>query len=105
MGWVDGFRGLWGLDTRDRFAGERAPAGPEVHPERPRRASRGTTRSGSSGSTSCPPPGRMPAVLEERIAALQAERPRTARPTEAEAEDLRRLGAAAPAVRSRRSWR
>jgi hypothetical protein len=25
--WVDGYRGLWGLDTRDRFAGERAPAG------------------------------------------------------------------------------
>ena len=28
-GWVDGYRGLWGLDTGDRFAGERAPAGPK----------------------------------------------------------------------------
>ena len=27
--WVDGYRGLWGLDTGDRFAGERAPAGPK----------------------------------------------------------------------------
>ena len=27
--WVDGYRGLFGLDTRDRFAGERAPAGPK----------------------------------------------------------------------------
>jgi hypothetical protein len=26
--WVLEFRGLWGLDTRDRFGGERAPAGP-----------------------------------------------------------------------------
>jgi hypothetical protein len=26
--WVRDFRGLWGLDTRDVFGGERAPAGP-----------------------------------------------------------------------------
>jgi hypothetical protein len=26
--WVGRYRGLWGLDTRDRFGGERAPAGP-----------------------------------------------------------------------------
>jgi len=26
--WVWAYRGLWGLDTRDRFGGERAPAGP-----------------------------------------------------------------------------
>ena len=26
--WVRAFRGLWGLDTRDPFGGERAPAGP-----------------------------------------------------------------------------
>jgi hypothetical protein len=26
--WVSGFRGLWGLDTHDPFAGELAPAGP-----------------------------------------------------------------------------
>ena len=28
-GWVDRYHGLWGLDTGDRFAGERAPAGPK----------------------------------------------------------------------------
>ena len=27
-GWVEGFAGLWGRDTGDRFGGERAPAGP-----------------------------------------------------------------------------
>jgi hypothetical protein len=26
--WVRAYRGLWGLDTKDRFGGERAPAGP-----------------------------------------------------------------------------
>ncbi len=26
--WVRDFRGLWGLDTKDRFGGERAPSGP-----------------------------------------------------------------------------
>ncbi|GAA3290735.1 hypothetical protein GCM10020218_062060 [Dactylosporangium vinaceum] len=26
--WVRNYRGLWGLDTRDHFGGERAPAGP-----------------------------------------------------------------------------
>jgi hypothetical protein len=26
--WLRAYRGLWGLDTRDRFGGERAPAGP-----------------------------------------------------------------------------
>jgi hypothetical protein len=26
--WVCDYRGLWGLDTRDRFGGERAPSGP-----------------------------------------------------------------------------
>jgi len=30
--WVDGYRGLFGLDTYDRFAGERAPAGPHYTP-------------------------------------------------------------------------
>jgi len=27
--WVDGYRGLFGLDTHDRFGGERSPAGPK----------------------------------------------------------------------------
>lgn len=29
VGWVDRYRGLWGLDTRDPVGGERAPAGPK----------------------------------------------------------------------------
>lgn len=30
-GWVDRYRGLWGLDTRDPVGGERAPAGPKYN--------------------------------------------------------------------------
>jgi hypothetical protein len=29
--WVDGYRGLWGLDARDPFAGESAPGGPKYN--------------------------------------------------------------------------
>ena len=29
--WVDGYRGLFGLDTHDRFGGERSPAGPKYN--------------------------------------------------------------------------
>lgn len=71
--WVDGYRGLWGLDTGDRFAGERAPAGPKY------------TRTGSvrqawydplgfAGLGKVPPPSQRAAVLEGRIAELVAAR-------------------------------
>jgi hypothetical protein len=71
--WVDGYRGLWGLDTGDRFAGERAPAGPKY------------TRTGSvrqawydplgfAGLSKVAPPSQRIAVLESRVASLTAER-------------------------------
>ena len=100
MGWVDGFRGLWGLDTRDRFAGERAPAGPKY-------TRNGTARQswndplGFLGLDKLPPPGRMPAVLERadrgrsRPSAPTAAWPPRPRPSE-----IRRLTAAVP-VRTR----
>ena len=71
--WVDGYRGLWGLDTGDRFAGERAPAGPKY-------TRTGTVRQswadplGFSGLAKVPPPSRAPAVLDARIAELRRER-------------------------------
>ncbi len=30
-GWAEEYRGLWGMDTRDRFDGERGPAGPKFN--------------------------------------------------------------------------
>ena len=70
-GWVDRYRGLWGLDTGDRFAGERAPAGPKY------------TRTGSvrqswhdplgfAGLGKVAPPSQAIPVLEARIAELAA---------------------------------
>ncbi len=70
--WVDGYRGLFGLDTHDRFAGERAPAGPKY------------TRSGAVrqswhdplgflGLAKVAPPHKVPEVLTQRIATLEKE--------------------------------
>jgi hypothetical protein len=75
-GWVDGYRGLWGLDTGDRFAGERAPAGPKY------------TRTGSvrqawydplgfAGLGKVAPPSTRVPALQSRIAELTLERDAT----------------------------
>ncbi len=72
IGWVDGFRGLWGLDTGDRLAGERAPAGPKY------------TRTGAVrqswndplsffGLAKVPPPSASIEVIDAQIAALRTE--------------------------------
>jgi hypothetical protein len=70
--WVDGYRGLLGLDTFDRFAGERAPAGPKY-------TRSGTARQswndpiGWAGLAKTAPPYRMPAALQTRLAELEAD--------------------------------
>ena len=70
--WVDGYRGLLGLDTFDRFAGERAPAGPKY-------TRSGTARQswndpiGWAGLAKSAPPHRMPAALEAHLAVLEAD--------------------------------
>lgn len=70
--WVEGFRGLFGLDTYDRFAGERAPAGPKW-------TRAGTVRQtwhdpvGWAGLAKVAPPSRAAEVLRERISVLEAE--------------------------------
>jgi hypothetical protein len=72
-GWVDRYRGLWGLDTGDRFAGERAPAGPKY-------TRTGTVRQswhdplGFAGLSKVAPPSQAIPVLEARIAEMAAER-------------------------------
>jgi hypothetical protein len=69
--WVAGFEGLFGLDTEDRLAGERAPAGPKW------------TRDGSprqswidpiafAGLDATPPPGRAVEALASEIEDLRA---------------------------------
>jgi hypothetical protein len=70
--WVDGYRGLFGLDTYDRFAGERAPAGPKYNRS-------GTVRQswndplGFAGLGKVAPPSRQSAEIAARIATLEAD--------------------------------
>jgi hypothetical protein len=70
--WVDGYRGLFGLDTYDRFGGERSPAGPKYNRN-------GTQRLGwydplgFAGLDKAAPPFRWPVVLREQEEALREE--------------------------------
>lgn len=72
IAWVDGYRGLFGLDTFDRFAGERAPAGPKY-------TRSGTVRQswndplGFAGLDKVAPPSRQPEHLRARIDSLARE--------------------------------
>ena len=86
-GWVHKYRGLWGLDTRDRMAGERAPAGPKY------------TRTGSIrqawndplsfvGLAAVPTPSRLRALVAERIDHLRREEATTGAEADALATSL-----------------
>src|SRR5215204_3112804 len=72
VGWVDGYRGLWGLDTGDLLGGERAPAGPKYTRD-------GAVRQswydplGWSGLNKVAPPAQTVARLETQIADLSEE--------------------------------
>jgi hypothetical protein len=71
-GWVDGYRGLWGLDTWDPLGGERAPSGPKYNRD-------GTVRQswrdplGWSGLDKVLPPRAAVAATEQMLAALSAQ--------------------------------
>jgi len=97
-GWVDRYHGLWGLDTGDRFAGERAPAGPKY------------TRTGSvrqswsdplgfAGLEKVAPPSQAVPVLETRIAELTAARKEIVAEADALAVTLPKLDAEVAALR------
>lgn len=70
--WVDRFRGLWGLDTRDPVGGERAPAGPKYNRD-------GSVRQswydplGWAGLDKAFPPAQLPRELGARLAKISAD--------------------------------
>ncbi len=72
-GWVDGYRGLFGLDTHDRFGGERSPAGPKYNRNGTQRLSWHDPL-GFAGLDKAAPPARWPEVLGEQEASLAAQR-------------------------------
>jgi hypothetical protein len=70
--WVNLYRGLWGLDTRDLLSGERAPSGPKYNRD-------GSVRMswydplGWAGLDKVYPPGQLPLYVEKRCTAIDAE--------------------------------
>ncbi len=71
-GWVSNYRGLWGLDTRDRFGGERAPAGPKYDRSGAIRKS-WYDPLGWAGVDKLYPPSMLPAEIDRRMAAIKEE--------------------------------
>jgi hypothetical protein len=70
--WVNDYDGLFGLDTEDRFAGERAPAGPKWTREaRPRQSWLDPVA--FAGLDATPTPGRAVSTLTAEIDDLRAE--------------------------------
>jgi hypothetical protein len=71
--WVAGYRGLFGLDTHDRFGGERSPAGPRFTRTGEQRLS-WRDPLGFAGLDKTAPPFRRSQALGQREVELQAER-------------------------------
>jgi hypothetical protein len=71
--WVSDYRGLWGLDTHDRFGGERAPSGPRYERDGSVRASWANPL-GWAGLLKIPPlEDEVAEPLAERVATLDRE--------------------------------
>jgi hypothetical protein len=73
MSWVENYRGLWGIDTRDPFGGERAPSGPKYNRDGSIRAT-WYDPVGWSGLDKVTPWSQVPEELEKTISALSEER-------------------------------
>lgn len=70
--WVSNYRGLWGLDTQDPFAGERAPAGPKYNRDGSVRLS-WYDPLGFAGLEKVLPPPQVAPALETRQRAIVIE--------------------------------
>ncbi|MCB9158796.1 MAG: hypothetical protein H6644_02900 [Caldilineaceae bacterium] len=98
-GWVDRYRGLWGLDTRDPFGGERAPAGPKYDRD-------GSVRHswydplGWAGLDKVYPPQATLAELDTRLAALVDEEAALSAEIQALRTQVRNLGLDVEALRA-----
>jgi hypothetical protein len=70
-GWVRGFRGLWGHDTRDRLGGERGPAGPRYERDGTVRASWAAPVGWAGLAKVAPNPAVERALLDRRTEQIQ----------------------------------
>jgi hypothetical protein len=71
-GWVDGYRGLWGLYIGDPLAGEDAPTGPQFQRDGQMRKA-WYDPVGWCGLDKVPPPATISAALEEQTLRLREE--------------------------------
>ncbi|MGH7470150.1 MAG: hypothetical protein ACRENP_19565, partial [Longimicrobiales bacterium] len=72
VAWVARYRGLWGLDTRDAFGGERAPAGPKYNRDGSERLS-WYDPLGFAGLDKVMPPPELAPALQTREQQLECE--------------------------------
>ncbi len=71
--WVGDYRGLWGLDTRDRFGGERAPSGPRYERDGSVRTSWSNPLGWAGLQKVAPGDADFAEALRARIAELEGE--------------------------------
>jgi len=89
IGWVQNYRGLWGLETHDPLGGERAPAGPKYNRG-------GTVRQswydpmGWAGLDKVYPLDELRSEMTERLDSLQSELSEMDEAIEVERDKLRR---------------
>ncbi|MDX1522837.1 MAG: hypothetical protein R3264_14515 [Anaerolineae bacterium] len=97
-GWVKNYRGLWGLYTRDPFAGEDAPAGPMYNRD-------GSVRHawhdpvGWAGLDKVPPPHEVLDTVQAQISQIQTRQARLEAEVEEMSGRLKGLGVEAAAMR------
>lgn len=90
MGWVENYRGLWGLETRDLLGGERAPAGPKFNRN-------GSTRKtwfnplGWAGLHKITPPEAVKSRVNNRIRELKVEQQELSNKIAERRDQLRQL--------------
>jgi hypothetical protein len=99
VGWVRYYRGLWGLYTRDPFAGEDAPAGPMFNRD-------GSVRRawydpvGWAGLDKVPPSAQLADTIERERQALLARQELLRHQVQEKVVELRSLGVKAAATRN-----
>ncbi len=90
--WVHNYRGLWGLDTEDRFGGERAPSGPRYERGGSVRTAWANPLGWAGLLKVAPQDDQAVPLLEDRIAALERELSELDETIAAERSILRGLG-------------
>jgi hypothetical protein len=98
--WVRDYRGLWGLDTRDRFGGERAPSGPRYERDGTVRTSWANPLGWAGLLKVAPDDGEVRAALEVRVGQLDHEVAQLDAAIEVGRSELRGLRAQAESLRA-----